>query len=48
MSGATEETGVERKIPEEVVAPKWFGRWTEVRTAIVSSAPVSRPIFITD
>ena len=27
---------------------KWFGRWTEVKAAIVSSAPVSRPIFITD
>lgn len=36
----------EKRIPEEVVAPKWLGRWTVVRATLVFSAPVSRPIFI--
>lgn len=34
------------KDTREVVAPKWLGRWTVIRAALVSSAPVSRPIFI--
>lgn len=35
----------EKKIPKEVVVPKWLGRWTVVRATLVSPAPVSRPIF---